>query len=177
MAQKQKKNKKWNLWLILVILFVVAVVVVYFIWNSSFKGEEDELEPSDNTWIENKNDDGGDSESEIVEKPKVVQYDGDDPNTLDELSGVVTYAGVVEDKLMIRINIDQYLEVGECTLILTRNGENIYSSSTGIVSNVTIATCEGFDVPVAGLGQGNMEIEINITSNGKSGLIRSEVSI
>ena len=89
----------------------------------------------------------------------------------------MTYAGVVEDKLMIRINIDQYLEVGECALSLTRNGENIYSSSTGIISNVTTATCEGFDVPAAGLGQGNIEIEINITSNGKSGLIRSEVSI
>ena len=140
--------------------------------NNQKEEEKDGVKTSDNN---NSNSDGN---SSGTEKPKVVQYDGDDPNTAEELSGVVTYAGVTDGKLMIRVNIDQYLESGTCDLTLTRGGDSIYSSIASIIGGPSTATCEGFDVPVAGLGGGQVDINISIKSaDGRQGSIRGEASI
>ena len=90
---------------------------------------------------------------------------------------MVTYAGVVDDKLMIRVNIDQFLADGSCELKLVRNNSTIYNSTANIFADVSTSTCEGFDVPVSGLGSGNTNIEIQLKSGDKSGIIRGEVNI
>ena len=114
---------------------------------------------------------------EVVEKPKTIQYDGDDPNDLEELSGVVTYAGVTGDNLMIRVNIDQYLEGGTCELNLMRGGDIMHSETAEIVGNVTTSTCEGFDIPVNEVGSGNVEIIIHLKSGNKNGVINGGIGI
>ena len=176
MTKKQKRNKKWISWVIGLALFVGAAVVAYFVWDVYFRVEDkDEMDQN----IEQVDTVTGDSTEidEVVEKPKVIQYDGEDPNVSEELSGVVTYAGVVGENLMIRVNIDQYLEEGECGLELMRDGASVYSDVANIVGNVTTATCEGFDVPVNEIGAGAIEIVIRLNSGDKSGVIRGEVSI
>lgn len=115
-------------------------------------------------------------EPEAPEDKKVVQYEGVDPNTEAELTGVVTYAGLVDDKLMIRVSIDQYLNGGSCELKLTRFDEVVYSASAAIVSSVSSSTCEGFDVPVGSLAGPSYGIEVYLSANGKIGVIRGEVN-
>ena len=105
------------------------------------------------------------------------QYEGDDPNTTEELTGVITYAGVNGDKLMIRVNIDQFLDSGECGLGLRQAGMNVYNTSARVVSNASTATCEGFDVPVNELGEGNYQITIKLNAGGKTGTINGEVNV
>ena len=180
MAKKHKKQKKWISWLIVLILFVVAAAVAYLVWDAYFKDKKDDGD---------KGQTGGQTEvvverEEIVtpedeeEKPKIVQYDGEDPNSLEELSGVVTYAGLSGGNVMIRVNIDQYLEHGECELVLKQGGVDIYSDAAGIVNSAATATCEGFDVPVNDLGaEGSVEIEVKLNADGKSGVIQGEVSL
>ena len=108
---------------------------------------------------------------------KVEQYEGEDPNTQNDLSGVVTYAAVSNGILAIRANIDQYLEEGKCELILKRNDATIYSSIANIINSASTATCEGFDVPVEGLGGGKVDIIINLSAGERSGSIRGEVNL
>ena len=181
MAQKRKRNKKWMYWLAMLVLLVVAGVIVYLVWDNYFndkkddKGREEEVGQIESVSAQEEEIKKSDPESS--EKPKAIQYDGEDPNTKEELSGAITYTGVSGDKLMIRVNIAQYLEDGECTLSLIRSGSTIYSNSAGIVANASTATCEGFDVLVDGIGGGTMEILINLNAGGKNGTIRGEVNV
>lgn len=184
MAQKRKRNsnKKWVTWVFLLVILVVAGVIVYLVWDSYFRDKDDEdknkqqeveqVEKRDEVEKkEEKSDDG------VTGKEKVEQYDGEDPNSAEMLSGVVTYAGVSGGKLMIRVNIDQYLESGRCELTLERGGTVIYSDEANVVGNVSTSTCEGFDVLLDKLGSGVIGIGIKVNSGERSGTIHGEVSV
>ena len=121
MAKKQKKNKKWLYWLLMFVLFVMAAVIVYLVWNTYFKDKSEEQNSGANVEaveIEEQEEPQKQGEVVIPNKPKVVQYDGENPNSAEELSGVITYAGFNDNGLMVRVNIDQYLGDGECKLDL-----------------------------------------------------------
>lgn len=182
MAQKRKSQKKRLYVVLFLVLFVVAGVVAYLVWDGYFKNKPKEDGTGAETSVEeNIADEGGKGqvydEEEIIEKEKVVQYEGVNPNKQEELTGVVTYAGVNSGKLMIRVNIDQYLGDGSCELSLLKNGNSVHTDLAGIVGTATTATCEGFDVPTNGLGSGNYQIVIKISSGEKTGTINGEANI
>ena len=127
---------------------------------------------------EGKKEEANDDREYPEENPqRTEQYDGEDPNVAEQLSGAITHAGVENDRLIIRLNIDQYLEGGECGLVIKQNGAIIHEEVTGIVSNVTTATCEGFDLPVGLVGNGHFDIVVSISANDKNGIITGEVDI
>lgn len=178
---KRKRNKKWISWMVVLLLLVMAITVSYLLLNNYFSDEKKDdhetelidVERVEKTEIgEDQNDDDNN-----IEKKKVEQYDGDDPNNSSELSGVVTYASVQNGKLMIRVNIDQYLADGKCELTLKRGGATIYSSIANIAVGASTATCEGFDVPVADLEGGKVDIVINLNADSRTGVIRGEANI
>lgn len=188
MAKRRRRSKKWIWWTLFLILLVIAGVVCYLVWDNYFndkKGDSDigfvevtepeELNENNIEIIENVVDDSEDGERN--DEKKVAQYEGEDPNKAEGLSGAVTYAGVFSEKLMIRVNIDQYLQSGNCQLILKKDGVDIYGDVANITGSASTATCEGFDVPVSGLSAGNYSIEIILKSDEKSGVIRGEVDI
>lgn len=192
MAQKRKrkKNKKRLFWFLMLILLVIAAVVVYFVWDGYFKGK-DEGKKESSQEVEKveerkggeekgkvvKEEDRGQLEDEVEDGKEIVQYDGENPNKAESISGVVTYAGVSGERLMIRVNIDQFLDDGECILNLVRNGSTIYSATARVVGNVATATCEGFDVPVDGISGGVTDIMITIYSGEKTGAITGKVEL
>lgn len=185
MAQKRRRNKKSKKIISLVlflILFVAACVVVYFVWNTYFKEDKkdddtvivestDKKEEKDESKKEEK------PEEEIVEKEEIKPYEGNNPNTAEDLTGVITYAGVSGNNLMIRVNIDQYLDNGSCALSLVAGGASIYNDTANIVSSASTATCEGFNVPLSSIGSGNYQIIIKLNSGGKTGTIQGEANI
>ena len=181
MAKKQKKNKKWLYWLLMLMLFVAAAGVAYLVRNAYFKdsdsGEQNSGNDPEVIEVEKQDELQKQESEELPSKPKVVQYDGEDPNSSNELSGVITYAGIIGDNLTIRVNIDQYLDDGECRLDLMRSGVLIYEKATEIVGNVSTASCDGFDVPIDRIGEGAVEIEIHLDSNGKTGVIRGGMDV
>ena len=180
MAKRKKKNKKYLYWLLMMVLFVAAAVIVYLVWNAYFK-EKDEGQNSgamtEVVEIEKKEEPKKQEESEVIEKPKVVQYDGEDPNDSNELSGVVTYAGVSGDNLMIRVNIDQYLENGECKLSLFNDGGLVHEEVVEMANGASTTSCAGFDVPISVIGNGRFDIVVDLESGGKMGAIREVVEI
>lgn len=185
MAQRRRRrSKRWVYWLFILLLLVAAVAVCYLVWDAYFRDKEDLQDIPDSSEIEEKKEQRGEPseseaefKSESVEKKKVEQYDGGNPNEAEELSGAITYAGVSGSNLMIRVNIDQYLEEGSCSLTLARSGATIYNSIASVIGGPSTSSCEGFDVPVSGLGGGKIEITIKLEANGRSGTIRGEANI
>ena len=187
--QKRNKSRKWLYWMVMILLFVGAAAVCYFVWDAYFRVKDDVgdngsnknemvAEVKDKADEKEKNEDESDDEPvAVAEKEKIVQYEGDDPNEAEELTGAVTYAGVSGDALMIRTNIDQYLSDGKCELTLMRSGATIYSSIANIISSVATSTCDGFDVPVAELGGGGVDIIINISADERVGTLRGKADI
>lgn len=158
---------------------------MFLVWDNYFNDKkEDKQEEQTAEQVEKKEsvekaenaDDGKDEAEKAVEQKKVAQYDGDDPNAAEELSGVVTYAGVNNGVLMVRVNIDQYLDSGKCELSLVQGGGVAYSSTAEVVGGASTASCAGFDVPVTGLG-GGYEVLIKVESGAKKGTIKGEASV
>ena len=177
--RRNKKIRKILFWVVFLVLFVVAGVIIYFVWDEYFKTDEGDKENKEEIVevVENNNEFGKGGEGEEDPDKKVILYEGNDPNEAEGLTGVVTYAGVNGDNLMIRVNIDQYLNSGSCNLSLLINGASVYNDTAGIIDSAATSTCEGFNVPVSGLGAGNYQIVIKINSGDKSGTIRGEVNI
>lgn len=188
MAKRQRKNLKWICGGVILIVLIVAGVVGIVLSNNGSNDIDKDLQGDTKEKTEKieivETDDGEDEEKsedemqeELMKEKNVSQYEGANPNKADNLSGVMTYAGVNDGKLMIRVNIDQYLASGKCELALIRNGSNIYSSAASIVASASTATCEGFDVPTSNLGSGKVEIVIKLEADGRSGTIRGEANI
>ncbi|MBR5046544.1 hypothetical protein IKX73_02885 [Candidatus Saccharibacteria bacterium] len=182
---KRRRNKRNFYWLVFLILLLIAGVIGYKVWEGYFKtdGSSPEEMSSVKEKEEKKNDDeavntGTDDnvEEEPLEK-KVEQYDGNNPNANNELTGVITFAGVSGDYLIVRVNIDQFLMDGSCELKLIREGSNIYSDTVEIIDSASTATCKGFNVPINNLGKGKININILLTAEGKTGIIKGEVTL
>lgn len=182
--RKQKNIVKWVVRGFLLVLLIAAGVIVYLVWDNYFNDKKDEPKPAESSETtevadekdEKKSEEGESAETELVNK-EVKQYEGENPNSAEGLTGVITHAGVSGANLVIRVNIDQYLESGTCTLGLRKEGMNLYGAEARIVPSASTATCEGFDVPVSELESGNIRIVVYISSGGKTGEINGEVSI
>ena len=190
MANKRKRSKKWIYWVVVLVLVVVAGVVAYLVWNNYFANKSDNTTEPETTSKEEtpektpdtkkSNTDNTDTEDYTEpeqEKEKVLTYEGGDPNKAEELTGALTFASVEGDYLLLRVNIDQYLNSGTCQLSLSQNGGIVYSESANITSAASTATCEGFNVPLSALGTGDFEVVVHLDSAGKSGFIRGGVTI
>ena len=184
---KRINKNKWLWWsgrlvLILVIVAVVAGVVMGQSGQDSERNDEDNK--SEVEKIEQKEKEGQSEKTEsekkdeeVAKQQQVTQYEGEDPNVLEELTGTVTYAGVNNGVLMIRVSVDQYVTAGNCELTLSQNGNIIFSDTADVIGDVSTATCRGFDVSVGELGGGKMDITINLNADGKNGVIRGEANI
>ena len=186
MSRRRKRSKKWLYWLIFLILLIGAIVMVVLVRDSLFgedkkenatTGTEEVASAAENDTRKN-NTSEKEAEDEVVAqvvKDEVVSYDGDNPNIDNSLTGAVTYAGKVDDKFMIRVNIDQFLSGGSCELVLEKDGVLVHEEATQIVDSAATATCEGFDV--TGAASGNYKITIKLISGEKQGVIKGEASI
>lgn len=180
--RRTRKSRKWISRLFFLLLIVAACVLCYFVWDAYFRDKSpkgDDPKPNESS-AETKTDDKKEEEDKTEqtdEKEKVPQYDGDDPNTVPGLTGAITYTGVSNGYLRIRVNIDQYLASGSCNVVLMRGGTQIFSDYANIVSSASTATCEGFDIPMTNLGSGNTQVKITFSSGDRSGSASTEVTL
>lgn len=179
---QRRRNKRWIGWVFLLVLVIAAIVVVVLV-NNNFFGEKNKEESRIDSGVskqeEPKNTNTTANEAEKTEETKkdVPQYSGDNPNEADSLSGVVSYADVNSGELIIRVNINQFLSTGSCKLNITKNGANVYSEEVNIEESVSTSTCNGFKIPVNNLTSGDLQIEIELESEGKTGRINGKVRI
>ncbi len=100
------------------------------------------------------------------------KYEGADPNQGETITGSLTTARFDGNKLLVRVNIDQYLSSGTCQLTLT-NGANQLEKTARLIPSASTSTCEGFDIDSAELSNfsRSINININLTSGDKTGVI------
>lgn len=187
---KKSKNRFLKILFVLALLVVAAVVASQFIdFKNLFTPKEEEISQVDPTPTptptptpEPTPEPEPEPEPEPTPtteppKPETQQYDGGNPNDNELITGVITFASASGDNLMIRVNIDQYLNGGNCNLVLNKGGTAAYGASARIIDVASTSTCEGFNVPLSELPSGKYEIVINLTSERKTGTIRGEVNI
>lgn len=115
--------------------------------------------------------------SDIVPGKTPAQYEGDNANNSDTLTGTINVATVAGDKLIIRVTIDQLLSgTGTCELTLSNSGQVLkYQANT--IDNPSSASCEGFDIPVSSLSAGDWDVNINVTTSDRTGTLTGKVTI
>jgi hypothetical protein len=180
MARRRKRSKKWISRLFFLLLLIVAVVVCYFVWEAYFKEKKEVPKGKDDqTQIVKPTEKEEDKkeEEEPIQKEEVPQYDGEDPNEQGGLTGVITYLGVSGSDLVVRVNIDQYLTSGSCEINVIKGGEVLYTSLASVIDSASTSTCEGFNVPVEKLSSGKIQVNINVSSGEKTGIISGETEI
>ena len=182
MSNRRRRSKKWIGWLLFLILVVGAAIVIFLVRDSIFGDEkEDSVEEVAEVVTVQEDEIKEKSESELedsqADKEEVVSYDGENPNEDDSLTGVVTFAGVADGVLMIRVNIDQFLPQGTCNLVLEKDGAVRYEDTAQIIDSAATATCEGFNVSVSALESGDYKIIIKLEVGEKKGTINGEVSL
>lgn len=111
------------------------------------------------------------------EKKPIPQYEGENPNHSDYLTGSISSAHQLQNKLIIRVNVDQYLSSGTCTLILKQNNIIKHQSSARLIGDVSTSTCEGFDLDTTNLPSGHYQIIIELSSAPRTGQITGEVNL
>jgi hypothetical protein len=180
--KKQKTGKIiFTILLLAAVATVAAVIYVY-----CFKDKEVPKEPEPATVIVDGKG-GSDPEPTPEKDPEqdgnttgkepIQKYEGKDPNTYNTLTGAITYAGATSSNIIIRVNIDQYLGEGTCSLYLEKDGSTAYSTTANLIADVSTSTCEGFNISRAGFASGNYSIIINLASGDKTGRIEGMVSL
>ena len=104
------------------------------------------------------------------------KYEGADPNNSESITGSITTARFDGDNLIIRVNIDQYLSGGTCTLTLS-DGGNQMEKSARLTPVAATSSCEGFDITNSELNGYSRPLDITITlsSGDKTGVITGRV--
>ena len=190
MARRRRRQRRLVTTIGFLFLILLAGLVCYLVWDSYFRdktneGESEESKTEQVIEDKTKKEEGSKeqpeeedkTEEEVEDEKEQPSYDGENPNQSSALTGVITRAENMGEQVVIRVNIDQYLGEGECRLNMKEDDEAIYSDTANIVGSAATATCEGFDVPVAEIGNGNFVIEITVNSGDKTGIISGEVSI
>lgn len=119
----------------------------------------------------------GQGTSDIPNKTP-VKNEGVNPNQSSGLTGSITYAEATDDKLIIRVNIDQLIgENGTCALALSRSGYRDITKSVNTMDNPSSSTCQGFDIPLSEVRSGTWQITIHLSAGGKLGTITGEISV
>ena len=117
------------------------------------------------------------SENENINGKTPQNLDGKTEDSQGSLTGVVNYADVIDDTLIIRVSIDQYLEAGTCTLELTAPAVNdTFGLTDQITPSAATSSCS-FDIATSLLTGGHYNIKVTVSSEGKSGLITDEVDV
>lgn len=114
-------------------------------------------------------------EPEEIEGKTPVSQDGE--TTATEITGVINYAARNEDAVMIRVSIDQYLEIGTCLLeMVSPSTGDTFSLSDTIAPSAATSSCS-YDIAANLLTEGKYNIKITIESDNKKGIIEGEVDV
>ncbi len=107
------------------------------------------------------------------------QFEGENPNRLEALTGSIAYKDVNGTTLEIAAIINQYLEApGTCALNLYNStNESVLSAEMDARADITTSVCDTFLLSVANLPAGNYTIKIQLSGDNKTGEIIDEVTI
>ena len=186
MVQKIKKtnNQKSPRFFLFFVLFLAvcaAVVLGLLFLKPTFENKGDKSEGSSESTNNNQNSDNK-KEEQKEEGPQEItpeaekshaQYEGEDPNTADGLTGIINYAGVSEGNLVIRVSIEQSVN-GACVFTLTSPSGKTINGSSAITLGPTSAYCS---LSTPATESGTWKISVAATTVDRHGIITGEANI
>lgn len=111
------------------------------------------------------------------EKGIIPQNAGEDPNTLENITGIISHAGVDGGVLTVHIMLDQALgNAGTCNVTLTNAAGAAVSGSVQTEAGPSATFCV-YSVSVSSLSSGHWQITAKVTADKKEGIISGEVNI
>ena len=165
----------------LVVVVIVALVVFMIVKTLTAKDRDTVNQPTEetsNALVYNEEGDG-DTENDLPpEDQKVImQYEGENPNNLDHLTGLITYTEVKYGALMAMVSIDQYLGSGTCEANLKIGDQVVAGIEQPIEADASTSHCGPIAIDLTGVGSGKYQLEVTLMSGGKTGTITSNVEI
>lgn len=169
------------------LLVVVAVIVFLIICNLQKDNTTDSApQPENQTTVEQDTDDSSlphnyndaPASDDDTWESKVKQYEGENANTMEGLTGYVSYQDVDEARnVSLYTVIDQNISQGTCTLNLKQGDHVVYTTSVAAHVDATTSICDPFNFSAAQLSPGAYQIEIQLSGDNKTGIIKSEVNL
>ena len=158
----------------IIALCVIILISVVIIWLSGSKEPETvetTRQPESVNQVESQT-----SQNSSTIKPEVVQYEGESPNELDNLTGSFSVRPTKRGNILVTaVTIDQYLEEGgTCTLNLLNKGAVSATSTHAIETEVGTSTCGELQLSLDGVKSGTYDVEVVFESAGKKGSIKME---
>lgn len=159
----------------IIAVIVIAVAVVLIVKNLP-KAEQDEqiIEEPENVLVYA---DDTDEEDEVTpeDEKAIIQYEGENPNQLEYLTGLITYADIVDGRLTAMVSIDQYLGTGVCRANL-KSGDQIVASVDQVVeADASTSHCGPIEIDLSGISGGKYQLEVTISSDNKTGVLTTNV--
>ncbi len=162
---------------LIILVVIVAGVIIFFANRSQQDSGDIELE-NNNVPLDTQDQAVPSTKPDDSPNERPTAYEGEDPNTLEELTGSIPFKNLSDGTLSISAAIDQYLiDNGTCELTLSSDNGYNYSTSVAAVADVTTSICEPFRVDVGSFPTGTYQIKIIITGDGKTGTILDEVTL
>lgn len=81
----------------------------------------------------------------------------------------ITVANQNGSTLQVRILIGTVENTGQCTLILTKSGQQTITKTAGIQALASTSTCQGFDIPTSELSVGTWQLSVSYDSTSLTG--------
>lgn len=182
MTKTQTKSRRVPLYrrpiiIIVSVIIIVAIAIAVLFFLKSTKPVEQSSHPDPTPTSTPINLEDPDNTNNPPDK--AVQFEGEDPNQLDELTGSITRRTISNGELTVVASIDQYLSSdSNCRLVLKDSADQEVRSTTiaSVTAEATSSVCGPFTVSVNQLS-GTYTIDVIITSPDKSGHITTEINI
>lgn len=179
---KRRRNYKFGLLIIGIIVLCVGGGVAFALLTHKADTSSDDTIGAPASSVRNPVEQTAEMNSDtekVDDFNEVPQYEGENPNNLGSITGIINYSAVVDGNLLIRVSLDQLLGSGTCKLTLSAEGAKDYTAEAPIVqAGGTTSSCDGFDIPVAELSASSKwNISVALSSDNKTGLIVGEANL
>lgn len=184
MKLKQKSSKK----VLIISVSVVALLLIglsYYVFamNGSLFGWKFRSDTtSDSINLEPPTKEQQQAGSEIKQenidtnKPGTGSEVPETPSDATKLSVNFTSVNQNGDTLRARAQISPLISSGTCTLTLTKDSASI-TKTASVYPTATVTTCQGFDIPTSELSPGMWTLDLDVTSEGKTGHAATSIQV
>ncbi len=165
----------------LIVLITVVTVTILICMNLSTKNGSMHTAPDSNSNQSTDQTPDQDSSEVPPDEPedKAPQYEGENPNLSNELTGRINYNDLDPETQVIHamVTIDQFLQNdGQCIYNLKRDDAIIRTASAVAQPDIETSVCGPFNLSASGLS-GVYQVEIVLTGDNKRGVITSEIQL
>ena len=174
----RKRDKKWLIIIILIAVLIVGIVSTIIILNATKpKSTENSDSNTSSTPVASENT-SSDVSAPVTtnegDNKTPAQYEGENPNNYDILTGIITYTGITNDKLVISAALDQFV-TGDCKFEIYNQDQLIFTGHNKIMAGPSSSFCN-YSADIPAQGKYNLKV-IPTSDNNKTGVITGEVEI